>query len=127
MRLDPGTNYTLAEEIAGKSHDAGAVNGAGVNHTTGASVSFFLTAGTFGASATLDAKVQYSNDNSNWTDDDGTTGNDSAITQLTAAGTAQLNVPAPRGRYSRVVATVAVAAVEFAVVSVMGPNRSVTV
>jgi hypothetical protein len=52
-------------------------------------------------------------------------GNDDAIVQITAAGTAQLNVPNPRGRYTRCVATVGANAVVFGITSVLGPLRHV--
>ena len=104
------------------SRTAAAYNGAAVDHADGPSASFFVSASAVGTS--LDMKVQFSNDGSAWTDDDGASGNDTAITQLTAAGTAQLNVPNPRGRYSRVVAT-AVGTCVFGVTSVLGPLRHV--
>jgi hypothetical protein len=126
MRLDPGTNYTLGESRASASHAAGNHEGAAVDHSGGSSVSFFFSVSGVGTGGTLDAKVQYSSDNSTWTDDDGTTGNDTAITQIDAAGTAQLNVPNPRARYSRVYCTVATDAVVFGAFSVLGPKRSAT-
>lgn len=128
MKNDPGTNYYIAEAIASKSYNAGATNSAAVDHATAPCVSFFISVGTVGSSATVDAKVQYSDDNSTWTDEpDTTAGNDTAITQITEAGTAQLNVPNPRARYSRVVVTVATAACVLGVTSIAGQKRSVSV
>lgn len=128
MKNDIGSNYTMAEEIAAALNTPGAVNGASVDHADGGSVSFFITAGTVVATGTLDAKTQYSDDGSTWVDYPASDPalNDDAITQLTAAGVAQLNVPNPRGRYSRVVATVGTANVTFGVVSVLGPLRHVS-
>lgn len=126
MLRDVKSSYTLAAALAAISQVAGTVNSASVDHSLANSASFMLNAGTFGASATLDAKLQYSDDNSNWTDEDGLSGNDTAVTQMTAAGISQLNVVNPQGRYSRVVATVAVAAVVFGVTSVLGPLRTIT-
>ena len=126
MRGNADFSYTLLESVAAESYSAGAENGVAVDHTLYPTVSFFITVGTVGSSATVDMKVQYSADNSTWTDEPDTTrGNDTAITQITAAGTAQLNVPNPRARYSRVVVTVATAACVLAVVAAAGPNRHV--
>lgn len=136
MKGDIKSNYIMAEAIAAKSwtHNgdhstlgAGIKASASVDHANGPSASFFLTAGTFGSSATLAAKLQYSDNGTDWTDypADDPAGNDDAMTTKTAAGTAQLNVVVPRGRHSRLLATVAVAAVEFGVVSALGPRRHV--
>jgi len=127
MRQDVKSNYTLAEAIAAASHAVGAVNSAAVDHSNGSSASFFISLSGVGTGGTLDAKLQYSADNSTWTDYPASdpAGNDDAITQLTAAGTAQLNVVTPRARYSRLVATVATDACVFGVVSVLGPLRHV--
>ena len=125
MRHDIGTNYTVAESHEAKEWTAAANNGDSVDHKDGGSVTFFLTAGTIGGSGTVDMKVQYSDDDSSWTDDPGTAGNDDAITQIVAAGTAQLDVPNPLGRYSRVIMTTAVATSIVGVVSILGPLRVV--
>lgn len=126
MKIDVKSNYTTAAEVAAASYTT-VQNGAGVDHASGPSCTFVITAGTFGASATLDAKIQYSDDNTNWTDYPASdpAGNSKSITQMTAAGIARLHVVSPRGRYSRCVATPAVAAVVFGVVSVLGPLRHV--
>jgi hypothetical protein len=128
MRHDVKSNNTIGEEVAASSNAAGTVNGAGVDHALASSVSFFISVGSVGASGTLDAKTQYSDDASTWTDypANDPAGNDDAITQITAAGTAQLNIVNPRGRYSRVVSTVGVNAVVFGITSVLGPLRSVS-
>ncbi len=128
MKNDPGSNYTLGEEVAAASYTDAATNGAGVDHSNAPSVSFFISVSAVGTS--LDVKTQYANQ-SDFADavdypanDDA--GNDDAITQITAAGTAQLNVPNPRGRYTRVVAT-SVGAVIYGITSVLGPSRHVAV
>jgi hypothetical protein len=127
MKHDVGSNYTLAEAVASTESAVGAVNSASVDHADAPSVSFFISLGEKGAAGTLDAKVQHSPDDSTWTDDDGASGNDTAIVQLTANGTAQLNVPNPQARYSRVVLTVGTNAVDCGVTSVLGPLRHVGV
>ena len=129
MKGDIKSNYLLGEHIASASANTGTVNGATVDHVNGSSVSFLLSVGSVGASGTLDAKTQYSDDNSTWTDYPAAdaAGNDDAITQIVAAGSAELHIPNPRGRYSRVVATVGVNAVVFGVTSVLGMLRHVDV
>lgn len=126
MRNDPGSNFTIAEEVAAASNAIGAVNGAGVDHADGSAVSFFISVSGVGTGGTLDAKTQSSPDDSVWTDIASDTGNDTAITQITAAGTAQLNVPNPVARYTRVLLTVGTDAVVAGVTSVMGPLRHVS-
>jgi len=129
MKMDPGSNYSITEAIAAQELTAAAHNGAAVDHADAPSVSFLISAGTIGSSGTVDAKVQYSDDGSTWTDEPSSPdiGNDTAITQITEAGSARLDVPNPRGRYSRVVVTVGTAACVVGVVSVAGPLRSVSV
>jgi len=126
MKHDPGSNYTLAEEVAAASYTDAATNGTGVDHAKGPSVSFFISVSAVGTS--LNVKAQYA-DASDFSDAvdypaSDEAGNDDAITEITAAGTAQLNVPNPRGRYTRVVAT-GVGAVVYSITSVLGPLRSV--
>lgn len=125
MKNDPGSNFYITESIEAKSHAAGAVNGDAIDHSLGHSVSFLLSAGTIGSSGTVDAKVQNSPDNSTWTDEVAGAGNDLAITQITAAGSAVLSVPNPRERYSRVVVTVGTAACVVCVAAVHGPKLNV--
>lgn len=127
MKHDVKSNYTLAEEVAAASHAVGPVNGVGVDHADAPSASFLISCGSVGAAGTLDAKLQYSDDGSGWTDDDGSSGNDTAIVQLTAAGSAVLHVVNPLGRYSRVVLTVGTNAVNASVASVLGLLRHVGV
>lgn len=127
MRNDVKSNYILAVALAAISQAIGTLNGAAVDHADASSVSFLVSAGTVGASSTIDVKTQYSDDNVSWTDYpvDDEAGNDSAIVQIVAAGSAQLDVPNPRGRYTRVVSTVAVAASVVGVTSVLGPLRHI--
>jgi len=122
MKHDPGSNYEIAEALAAKSYTAGAQNSAAVDHSKLPGASYLISVGTVGSSATVNAKVQHSPDNSTWTDEVAGAGNDTAITEIDAAGNAQLNVPNPRARYTRVVVTVATAACVVGVVSVAGPK-----
>ena len=127
MRNDPKSNYTIAEALPAISQAVGALNSASVDHALASAVSFLISVGTVGVSATIDMKTQYSDDNSAWTDYPAAdeAGNDDAITQIVAAGNALLHVPNPRGRYTRVVSTVGVAASVVGVTSVLGPLRHV--
>jgi len=86
---------------------------------------FIIDVGVVGSSGTLDVKLQYSDNNSDWTDDTDTPGNDWTATQITATGISTINVGNPRGRYSRVSCTVAVANILFGVSGVLGPLRTV--
>ncbi len=124
MKTDPGSNFTIAEEIAAATYTDAATEGASVDHAAAPSASFFITASAVATS--LNVKVQYSNDGSTWVDDDGSSGNETAITAMTGADTDQLDVPNPLGRYSRVLAT-GVGACVYAVVSVLGPLRHIAV
>lgn len=127
MRQDIKSNIALTAVLSALSRSAGAVNSSSIDHASASSASFLISLGDKGAAGTLDAKVQYSPDNSSWTDYPASDpmGNDSSITQLIAAGSAQLNIVNPRGRYSRVVATVGVNACVFSVTAAVGPLRHI--
>lgn len=127
MRQDVKSSYSIVAVLAALSRAANTYNSTAVDHSSASSVSFLVTVGNVGTGGKVDGKLQYSNDNSNWTDypDNDPAGNDDAITQITAAGSAVLHVVNPRGRYSRFVATVSTDACVFAVVSVLGPLRHV--
>jgi len=125
MLRDIKSGYTLAAALAATSQAVGTDNSASVDHSKANSASFMINAGTFAAGALLNAKLQYSDNDSDWTDEDGASGNDTSITELSAAGIAQLNVVNPQGRYSRVVAVVTVDAVVYGITSVLGPLRTV--
>jgi len=125
MLRDVKSSYTLAAALAATSQAAGTDNSASVDHSLANSASFMINAGTFASGAKLNAKLQYSDDDSAWTDEDGASGNDTSITELSAAGVAQLNVVNPQGRYSRVVGVVTVDAVVYGITSVLGPLRTI--
>lgn len=127
MKYDIKSNFTVAEAVASKSYNAGATNSVAVDHKEHPSSSFALSVGTVGSSATVDMKLQNSDNNSDWTDEVTGIGNDTAITQITAAGTASLHCVNPRARYSRVVVTVATAACVLGVTSIAGPKKVVSV
>lgn len=117
-------NYTFAVGLAPVSVAAGTDAGATVDQATGPCAAFILNAGLFGSGARITMKGQYSTDDSTWSDDDGSTGNDYTTT-LTAAGIGNLNVPNPMARYVRAFITVATDAVVNGIINVVGPLRHV--
>jgi len=126
MRGDVKNNYEIAEALAAASCAAGTQESAAVDFSKATSASFLVSVGTVGTDATVDAKLQYSADGITWTDEpDETYKNDTAIAQITAAGSAKLHIIYPRARYYRVAVTVATAACVVAVMSVLGPLRHV--
>ena len=126
-RQDGKSQYKLITVIAAASQAVSTVNSLSVDHAEAGSVSFSLSVGTVGASSTIDAKTQYSEDNATWTDypANDEAKNDDAIVQITVAGSAELHVTNPRARYSRVVTTVGTAASVLCVTAFLGPLRHV--
>lgn len=98
-KMDPGSNYAIADLLDAKSRIAATVYSAEVDHINGEATSFLVSVGVWATS--LVVTVQTSSDNSTWVDqtDDGS-GNDVSAT-FTEAGSAQLNVPNPLARFSR--------------------------
>jgi len=126
MKMDLETNYTFAVGLAPVSVAAGTDAGASQDHAAGHSGAFILNTGAYSSGASITMKIQYNETDtaSTYSDDDATTGNDSAAT-LTAAGILILNVPNPMGRYTRAFITVATDAVVNGVTNVLGPLRKV--
>jgi hypothetical protein len=127
MRLDPGSNFGFQRAIAPDAHGTGTINGESVDHAKAHSALYFLDVGDVGGGGTVDMKLQYSDDDSSWTDEpDDQANNDTAITQMTAPGQARLEVPNPRGRYTRPVVTVGTNSVDLGVTAIYGPLRHVS-
>ena len=123
MKHDPGSNYAITEGLSALSRAAATYTTTAINHaTTGESLEFFLSCGTFATS--LVATVQTSSDNSTWADqtDDGS-GNAVSAT-LTEAGSAEISVPNPIAQYSRLSVVIGGTCV-FGVTSICGPLLSV--
>jgi hypothetical protein len=121
---DVKSNIKLLEHITASSKSTGATNGTTVDLQGYTNVSFLITCGTVGASATIDAKVQYSDNGSSWTDATTTdTGDTVAITQKTAVFSDRLHVVKPTHRYYRVVVTVGTAASVVGAVAALGGAR----
>ena len=117
LRLDSGTfgeDITTYQSIVPGSHVIAAnysLIGASVD-LLGKTAIVNLNAGAVGAGGTVNAKIQESDDNSDWSDWAG-----GAFTQVTAANDNSIQEKEYTGtkRYIRVVSTVAVAACEFSV------------
>jgi len=124
MIRDVKSSYVIAEAVQAQTIAAGTENGVQVDHSLGNSASYFVSVGAI--TGTVDMKIEHSEDGSSWVDDNGESGNDTSITQITASGTAQLNVVNPQARYSRAVVTVGGTSAVASVTSVMGPLRTIT-
>lgn len=126
MKYDIKSNVVLQESIAANVYGAGIINSTSVDHSLYSTVSYLISAGDLGIAGTISVKTQYSNDNTNWTDypaNDTLLANDNGtINNIVFPTTAQLNITNPRGQYSRVVATVGVNSVRFAIISAAGPK-----
>ena len=127
MKTDIGTNYTIAQGLAPVSVSAGTDAGASIDHASGPCGMFILNTGVFGSGARITMKLQYSDDDTTFTDDDGSSGNDytTTLTDGSASDIATLNVPNPLGRYSRAYITVATDAVVCGVINQVGPLKHV--
>lgn len=93
------------------------------------SAAFVLVVATMVATSTVVMKLQYSDDGTTWTDEDGATGNDTttaSILAATGAGAAyELNIVKPQAQYYQAVATVGTAAMVGSVLQIAGPKLSV--
>ena len=127
MKLDFGSNFLAAIGLATDTLSATTFEGNSVDHQKGPSSAFIIDCGTFATS--LVAKLQYSENDSDWTDEPtpsetyGYPGNDVSIT-FTEAGLQVLKCPNPRGRYTRCHITSG-GANEVCVVNIVGPLRKV--
>jgi len=119
MKHDPGSNYAITEGLTALSRANSTYYTTAVNHaTTGSTAEFFLSCGEFDTS--LVATVQYSSNNTDFTDqtDDGS-GNTVSAT-LTDVGSAELAVPNPLAQYSRLKIVTGGTCV-FSVTNIAGP------
>lgn len=121
---DVKSNVKLVEHITASSKSTGATNGNTLDLKGFTNVSFLISCGTVGASATIDAKMQYSDNGSSWTDaTTADTGFPVSITQKSAVFSDVLHVVKPTHRYYRVVVTVGTAASVVGVVGALGGAR----
>lgn len=124
MKMNLDTNYNFTQGLAPVSVAVGTDAGASVDHADGPCAAFVLNCGAFASGARITMKLQYSDDDTTYTDDAGESGNDYTVTR-TAAGMSVLDVPNPQGRYSRGFITVATDAVVNGITNVIGPLRKV--
>lgn len=120
MRLDPGTNYHITAALPALSRTADTYSTASIDHANGDCVTFFVSCGTWATS--FAATVQYSDNDSDWTSEPDTTAGNEVSGSLTAAGTLQLDVPNPRGRYSKLSIANGGTCV-YSVTAILGPKR----
>lgn len=128
MKMDIGSNFLVDEVAEAKEYSVATSYSDSIDHSLYPSAYYAISVGTVGSSGTIDMELQYSDDDSTWADYDGLSddgGNDTNITQITAAGNTYLNVPNPLYRYSRVKLTVGTAASTLCVYAVAGPKKYV--
>jgi hypothetical protein len=124
MKLDPGSNYNIAlVEAQNTLAAAGTNTTSSVDCSTGRSASFAVAVSSVGTGGELTMKVQYSDDDSSWTDEpDTNAGNDTTVT-IDATGLTQIDVPNPRGRYVRLHGTAATDDIGYSVIAINGPKN----
>ena len=122
MKFDIVNNFEITEGYKSDTLSATTFEGASVDHKKGPCSAFILNCGTFATS--LSMKLQYSENNSDWTDEPDTSLGNDTTKSLTAAGTITLNCPNPRGRYTRALITSG-GANEACLINVCGPKRFV--
>lgn len=133
MKHDILSRYTIASALKPDAYTAAAyvpvTNTAIVKlGENGGSVAWLIDVGTVGTDGTIDAKVQRSADGTTFTDQpSGEDGNDTAITQITATGSAVLSInnPSPDYPWYALHVTVGTATCDVGAVSVVGPKRHV--
>lgn len=126
-KADPGSNYIFEEIFNDPTLAAATHYSSAIDHSSGESATVLIT--TLVAATTLVATLQNSNDNGvldAWADQtaDGSK-NDISVDIGTDVGTAQLNIPNPIKRYSRIKFVVTGTACEIAATSCKGPRLMV--
>ena len=122
MKGDPGVNYDIDDDgYPALSRGANTYETESLDHGLAPSVTYFISCGTWASSFV--ATLQYSDNDSDWTDETAGAGNDISLT-LSEAGNGKINVPNPRGRYSHL-SIVTGGTCVFSVTSVLGPLKSV--
>jgi len=123
MKGDPGVNFDIDDDgYPALSRSADTYTTESLDHGDAPSVTYFISCGTWASS--LVATLQYSDDDSDWTDETAGAGNDISLT-LTEAGNGKIRVPNPRGRYSRLSVVIGGTCV-YSITSILGPLRSVS-
>ncbi len=128
MKMNIKDNYDVEVGLAPAVQTSG--NGAAADLAKGSCVSFLINVGVFDTA--LNVKAQYSEDGATgWTDEPvpnadgkGYPGNDHLIA-VDAAGAFVLDIPNPRARFYRAVASDGGVASLFGILNVVGPKRTV--
>ena len=84
--------------------------------------SFIIYATSVGTGGVLTAKLQYSTDNSTWTDEPDTNAGNSTSITVNAVGLGRINAPQPRARYLRVNGAAATDAVVYSIIACRAPD-----
>jgi len=125
MKGDAKSNFTIDDlGMPALSRSADTYVSESVDHSLAPSCEFFISCGTYATSFV--ATLQYSDDDSTWTDEPDTTAGNTVSLTLTVAGNGSISCPNPRGRYSRI-STVLGGTCVHSITSVLGPLRSVAV
>lgn len=119
---DIKSNIKIVDHLPAAQRAAGNYEGTAVDCQGFESLLMHVSAGAFGTSATLDVKLQHSDDNVTF--EDITNG---AITQMTAAGRAILQIDQLTKRYVKAVAVAGTASVDFGVTLMLGGARELPV
>jgi hypothetical protein len=121
---DIKSNIKISQHIAAASQAVGNADGTATDLAGFSNVSYLISCGTVGASGTINAKVQYSNDGSTWVDaTTAETGEPVAITAKTAVFSDRLNITKPTKRFYRVRVAIGTAASVVSVTEVLGGAR----
>lgn len=126
MKGDIKSNFSITENFALGLYASGANNGAAVDLTDGATVTFACLMVADGTAGTVAFKLQHSADGTtDWTDEVAGIGNDTTVSLTDDSVFALLHVVNPRRRYYRVVATSDVADATGGILAILGPLNSV--
>lgn len=125
MKMNPTSNYTPALLRAHATLAAAATSySSSVDLSTGGGAMFLVNMSSVGTGGSITWTVQYSSDDSTFSDETSGAGNDTTGS-VSATGLTEINVGNPRARYVRLKAVGVVDATTFSVLSVKGPHRSV--
>lgn len=128
MKDDIKTNFDITVGVdADAAITATAHDSTVIDTRSYISAAFVFNAVDFNTTGTLDGKLQMSDDGTTWVDEDGASGNDTAIAQKAAGdeGEHQLNVVNPQKRYYKAVWTVGTTTITGAAFEVAGPKYNV--
>ena len=125
-KMNPISNYTPALLRAHATLAAAATsNSTSVDLATGGGVAFFVNMSSVGTGGSITYTVQYSTNDSSFTAEESGAGNGTTAS-IAATGLTQISVPNPRARYYRLSALGVTDTTTFSVISIKGPNRTVS-